>query len=222
MTKSLKNLSVFDPNRDVLANWLIADPLHFAWLVYSPLEKQDRYRDSGSKPPAFGKSLQFEMQLELRDRVANGELIALGIQTLPIPKSITEQIAKPFFAVSSVDIDWDHDRISGLGLEFHDVRLSFANGPNSNQSESIVSNPPIAKRGGGRPSRYPEATEILEILFRDDNYRKMRAAALLDPFNREFSKRFERPNRKIAPISERSLRDHLKLYRKELAETGRA
>lgn len=220
MSKSFKNLWVFDPNWDNLENWQNADPLHFAWLAYAPFEKQERYRDSGSKPPAFAKALQIEMRLELRERISKGEIVALGIQTSPIPNSIAEQIAKPFFAAASVDINWDNDSISGLGISFHEVRLAFANGPNLDGLELVALNPAIAKRGGGRPSRYPEAKEIFEILFRDESFRKMRAAALLAPFNKEFSKRFEGPNRKIAPISERNLRDHLKRYRKELAETG--
>lgn len=182
---------------------------------------QDRYRDSGAKPPSFAKSLQFEMRLELRDRISNGDFIVFGIQTSPLPNSVANQIPKPFFAASSVEIDWDHDRVSGLGLQFHEVRLSFADGPTSIKLESIKLNSPPANRGGGRPSRYPEAKEILEILFRDENYRKLRASALCNAFNKEFKLRFAPPNENIASVSERSLRVYLKRYRKELAEIGR-
>ena len=219
MANSLNKFWIFDPNRDALENWQNAEPLHFAWFAFSGLEEQDRYRDGGSKPNSFAKSLQFEMRLELRERISNGEFIALGIPTSQIPKGVPEQIAKAFFAARSVNIDWDHDRISGLGMEIHEVRLGLANAPNANELRWIAPIPTIAKRGGGRPSRYSDAKEVLEILFCDVKFRKMRAAALHEPFNKEFKKRFSRPDQNIASVSDRSLRDYIKRYWKELAET---
>ena len=159
------------------------------------------------------------MPLELRERISNGEFIALGFPTSQIPKGVAGQIAKAFFAASSVTIDWDHDRISGLGMKIPEVRLGSANPLNANQLRSILPIPTITKIGGGRPSRYSDVKEVFEILFYDLEFRKMQSPALYELFNKEFKKRFSRPNQNIASVSDRSLRDYIKRYWRELAET---
>lgn len=220
MTKLFETLWIFDSKRDNSANWREADPLHFARFAFAPFEKRESYRDSGAKSLNFAKFLQFEMQLELANRISNGECIAIGIQVSPIPKSEPEVIPPVYFVANEIDIDWENDSLSGLGRSFHEVRICLPASPNYQSSDAIAPITANGKRGGGRPSQYSKAKAILEILFRDERYKTLPATKLIARFNDEFAKHFERPDLRIAPMSERSLRNHLVRYRKELEKTG--
>ena len=219
MTKSSENIWVFDSNRDILSNWREADPLNYAWFGFAAHEAKEKYRDSGDRLPNLAKSLEFDMQIELRSQIANGTFLALGIQVSPIPKSDPEQIPPLCFEIHDVDIDWQNGSLSGLGRSFQDVRVCM---PADNSRAANTASPAtrIVKRGGGRPSQYPRAREILEILFHESRHFDQPAGKLIVLFNERFVARFGTDAIKVAPISQRSLQDYLDRYRKELAETG--
>ena len=220
MTKSSENIWVFDSNRDILDNWREASPLSYAWFGFAAHEAKEKYRDSGNRPPNFSAFLELDMQLELRSQIAKGDFIAMGIQVSPIPKGEPEQIPPICFEAYDVEIDWQKDGLSGLGRSFHDVRLCLP----QNKSRAVHPGPlviSIANTATGRPSQYPKAKEVFEILFSDRCYSDLPAAKLLHPFNEAFVARFSARDIKIAPIGERSLRTYLKKYRKESAETGK-
>jgi hypothetical protein len=220
VTKSLENVWVFDPNRGNFENWRNAELLNFAWFALGDFTKREKFRDSSAKPPHVAASVKFEMQLEMRDRIAKGEFIALGIRIPAKENCEPEQIPSIYFAYQGTKIDFDKDYVSGLDREFHEVSICQPPMPISNDTKPISPIVIKTKRGGGRPSNYPKAKIILEMLFRIEAYKGATESTLLQPFNNEFQKRFSRPDGKFAPVSDRALRNYISRYRKELAETG--
>ena len=220
MTKSPENIWVFDSDRDNLDNWRNADALNYAWFGFATPEIRERYRESGNRLPSAAKFLELDMQLELKTQIAKGRFLAFGIQIAPILKDDPEQIPAICFEAHEVKIDWQNDSLSGFGRAFHDVRVCL---PAEARPKSTPSTLPIAvvRKGGGRPSQYANAKEVFEILFCERRYSNLPASRLLGPFNHSFVARFGATDIKIAPISERSLRNHLDRYRKELAKIGK-
>lgn len=201
----------------------MADPLDFAWFEYAPAALKNQYREAG-KNPGKTETLHRLMAGEVQLKIADSELVALGVQTAPIPQDHAREISPTFFQAESTHIDWSQATVTGLGQAFAEVRVCI---PQTRPPEPIAelaladSGEKPKKRGGGRNSQYPQAREILKALFKEPSYAVLPANGLLDAFNRAYLDRFQQPGGKLAPISERSLRDHLKRYRQELAETGR-
>jgi len=220
VNKQLKYLRKFDPNLDASANWKGADPLKDAWFHYSPFELKERYRDSG-RNPHLSKSLEFDMKLSVRGAIEEGEIIAFGVQTLPELKTQAEKIPPILFQSNDARIDWESGRISSFGLEFHDVRVCLWAESNTSPEKAVGPLSPSSKRGGGRPSQYPKAREILLELYAEHSaYRQFSAARLLQAFNERYLAKFAPPGERMAPVSERALRGYLMEVRRELAETG--
>lgn len=213
----------FDPDLSLIENWQTADPLDFAWFAYAPGELKEQLRNAGSHP-GRDATLRRMMEAEVCGQIGHGELIAFGILIAPELEDSPRQLPSALFQAHSTRIDWSDATVAGLGRTFAEVRVCV---PQTPQPESVAEvdeadrGDKPKKRGGGRNSQYPQAREILEVLFKEPSYAALSAHALLDTFNRAYLDRFQRPGGKLAPISERSLRDHLKRYRQELAETGR-
>lgn len=220
MVKKREFLRKFDSNRDAHSNWQTADGLYSSWFIYSPEELKERYRDSG-KNERLSKFLELDMQMLIRERIGTGEIIALGVQISPDLKTEAERIPEILFQSADVDIDWQLGRISGFGRQYNDVRICLSDEPDrplERKSRSLAAN---SDRRGGRPSQYPKIREVLQELFADHPvYQHFSAARLLKAFNDKYLAKFAPPGESVAPVSERSLREHLKAYRQELAETG--
>ena len=216
MTKPLERLWVFDSNRDISENWSQCAPLHYAWFELAPFAKKEEYRDSGAKSPIVAASLALEMQMWLKNRISNGEFIVLGFRTAPNPELIPSKIPHIYLSASGISIDWNSDKLIGVGHSFEDVRICRLNGKVTQIIEpSVMANSQL-KRGGGRPSEYPKTKLILDTLFRDERNKTASAERLICRVN-ELRKL---ANAADPPIHDRTLRTHLKRYRKELAETG--
>ena len=216
MVNSIKKHRIFNPNLPVDQNWRNADALNFAWFHYADEEEKDRYRNGNE---GTAKAVQQGMEFDLRDRLADGECMAFGIQVQSNPLSGAKQIPAHFFAASSVRVDWDKDEIFGLGCHFADVRICLSANPISEAIAPVESPAPTAKRGGGRPNQYVKAKVIIAELLSNPALEDMRAAKLIELFNAAYLQRYSFPEIPIAPVSVRSLQDYLKRYQRELAET---
>ena len=216
MVKSLKKYRIFSPSLPADQNWRNADALNFAWFHYADEEEKDRYRNGNE---SAAKAVKQGLEFDLRNRLADGECIAFGIQVLSNPLSGAQQIPAHFFAASSVRVDWDKDEISGLGCHFADVRICLSANPINDPIAPIGLSAPITKRGGGRPNQYAKAKIIIAELLGNPAFEDMRAAKLIDLFNSAYLERYSLPEIPIAPVSVRSLQDYLKRYRRELAGT---
>jgi hypothetical protein len=125
MVKKSGILREYDSKQNAYSNWQTADGLYSGWFIYSPQELKERYRDSGQNE-YLSKALEREMQMLIAERIGSGEIIALGVQISPELKSEAERIPKVLFQSTEAKIDWDRGQISGLGREFHDVRICLA------------------------------------------------------------------------------------------------
>jgi hypothetical protein len=211
-------MALFDPDLPIYENWKDAAPLDFAWFYFATVELKEQYRGSGDND-ANAFALRQLMQGDVSRSVANFELIALGIQTIPSLEIEPIRIPPAMFASGTPQIDWEKSIIEALGRKFEEVRICVP-------TFQIIGESPIPmeiqqRRGGGRRSAYENARVILAALFAENPiYRKASPASLLPIFNERYLIEFGQSEIKIAPISERSFRDHVKRYRQELAETG--
>jgi len=157
--KRPRYLQKFDPKRDAHTNWLNADNLEFGRFAYSPVELQERYRNAPSD--ALTKAVQLEMEFEVRDQIAAGEIIVFGVQVSPELKSEAELIPPILFQSRDVEIDWDRCQISGLRRQFNDVRICLSDGLEAS-SEVPTAGREKAKRG--RKSHSPLFEEAFALL----------------------------------------------------------
>ncbi len=214
----------FDPDLSLAKNWQTADPLDFAWFGYAPSPLKEQFENAGDHAGRTA-TLRRLMEAEVRGQIGDGELIAFGVLIAPELEDTPRQLPSALFEADSTSVDWGDGTVAGLGRTFAEVRVCVGQ---TSEPEPIVELDQAdnagrpTKRGGGRTSQYPQVREILEALFAEPSYAALSAARLLEPFNLAFLEKFQPPGGKIAPISERSLRDHLKVYRQELAETGRS
>ena len=110
----------------------------------------------------------------------------------------------------------DFKRLTREGLK----AISSANESEQIPTSKLTQTPAqTAKRGGGRTSLYPRAKITFDLLFTDKPHLEDQSAAkILHDFNAVFRRQFHPDNKDFAPMSERSIRKHLKHYRQELAE----
>lgn len=211
-----------DPETLAADTWQLADPLDFAWFGFAPSDLKTQYRDSGDSPGRTA-ALRQMMEAEVRGKIGDGELAAYGILTAPKLEDTARRIPTTLFQAQSASIDWDQGIITSLGRTFAEIRvcgLEMLRLEAAAFTDPVSENTPRNKRGGGRISQYPQAREILEALLAVPSYASLSAARLLEPFNRAYLDKFCPPDGKLPPVSERSLRNYLKRYRQELAETG--
>lgn len=100
----------------------MADPLDFAWFEYAPAELKEQYREAG-KNPSMTATLHRLMTGEVQLKIADRELVALGVQTAPIPQDYAREISPTFFQAASIQIDWSRATVTGLGQAFAEVRV---------------------------------------------------------------------------------------------------
>jgi hypothetical protein len=158
-------------------------------------------------------------------RLRSGELVAFGF---PVHKEgAVDPGPVPIFLFDRSFAKWRKRSFVGHGRHYADVRIcpsilraAERDAPTLEQDVGRDDGTIIAKRGGGRRSLYPLAKTVLDELFRNPVLVAKAAEPLLDPFNRIYVARFSTPDRKAAAVSERALREYLKRYRQELAETG--
>ena len=211
-------MAIYDPDSSIYENWKDAAPLDFAWFNFATFELKERYRDSGHSD-ANALSLRQLMQGDVSLAVANIDLIALGIQTIPSLENEPIRIPPVMFASAMAQIDWEKSKIEALGRKFEEVRICVAT--LQIIGETLIPFDIPQKRGGGRHSAYPNARVVLAALFDENSaYRNASPARLLPIFNDRYLIEFGQSELPIAPMSERSFRDHVKRYRQELAETG--
>ena len=208
----------FDANLAIYENWQAADDLNSAWFQFAPADLKNQYRESGDSD-ARTAAIRHMMKGEVRHMVGNQELIAFGIQIKPSLGIGPEHIPAMMFASGAVKIYWEKSEIEGLGRVFGDVRICAPITENADIAESELAT--VTKRGGGRNDIYPLARIVLaELCSENPAYLRFSAEKLEPVFNERYLKQFSTPDLKRAPVSTRSLRDYIKQYRQELAETG--
>ena len=214
-------VAIFNPESSIRDNWKAAYPLNDAWFLCASDDFQEQYRNAGSNA-ALTASLIVMMQKDLQFRIGNDEFIAIGIQIAPKHTSEPTIISDTFFGSDSAQIDFEQSKLSALNLQFMDVRVClYPIADNQELSIDKSTGETNQKRGGGRTSLYPEIRKILNELFNEKPaLQSLSAAKLIDAVNNRYKVTFHSNDIRLSPISERSLREYLKRYRQELADTG--
>lgn len=202
--------------------WDFGSPLDHAWFHFASEAMKDQYRVAHSEQSML--ALQALMEGEVRQFLASEELIAIGI-ALPLQaESAPEQISALLFAARSTEIDWVRSTIRGLGCSFDEVRIvragKLASAIPLIQSTITAPEPASGRGSGGRSDTYPYSAKVLAILFERDAMRHLSAEKLHGAFKAEFERQFPLAECPIPAPSVRTLRDQLKRFRQELAETG--
>lgn len=112
----------FDPDIPMAENWRSAAPLGSAWFEYAPPELREQYRDAG-RNEHLTATLKQLMEGEVHLKIADGELVALGIKTAPIPEDEARKIPTVFFQAESIIIDWAMATVTGLARAYAEVRV---------------------------------------------------------------------------------------------------
>ena len=199
--------------------WQNGSPLDHAWFHFASEEMKEQYRSA--KTEQSSSALQCLMQGEVQEFLACGKLRAIGIALPLIPSGAPDVISHLLFAADGIAIDWGKSIIQGLGCHFDAVRvirarrLETANkAPQPQEFEASQSNYKIGK--GGRKDTYAYSATVLAALHESKANRDLSAERLHPAFAVEFGRQFTA----IPAPSIRTLREQLKRFRQETAETG--
>ncbi len=144
----------FDPNISIKANYQKSSDMEFAAWELAGHDHQEKYRDSGQSPQRTAW-LHWERIGILKDALANGELLALGIES-DDPYLEIIRIPENLFLAADFRSDGDNLSISGAGRKFIDVQICRAIPGIRAISEKVKSN--------GRPSHLLLIKEAWEKL----------------------------------------------------------
>jgi hypothetical protein len=202
-----------------LEEWGNAIELNAAYFEFSHPYQREKYRNTRAVGPMLViKNLMYG---ELFAHLGSGKFEAWGFQINPTPSQGPVLIpAHCFMQRPNVD-ECDTDVITASGYRYDRVRV--AEKPNVVIGEGSVFTPSDSSNSKpGRPSTYAPARESLLVLHAANpaDIRKS-AARLLEAFNEIYPKHAEAFGLPAIGLSERALRDHLKRFRQELAETGK-
>lgn len=195
--------------------WEIGEPLAYAVIKFGDPYQTGKWRNADH----VGAIDAHELLLiaDLFARIQEGEFVAFGFKVVPTvsdgPVRIPEHTFEPRPDLELVRCD----KLQVSGHSFERIRIL----PRS-EIENDKSAKPISTNLAGRQSTYAQSKIVIEMLFQTESNRSKSAAKLHPDFELEFKRRFPSSEWKIAPPSERTLRNHLKRYRQELEETHSA
>lgn len=106
--------------------------------------------------------------------------------------------------------------VAASGFEYDRVRVSRVDNKIISEINTVFGK----SVKSGRPSIYSKVKAVLNVLYKSESNRTKSPAKLLSLFRAEFEKQFPISEWEIATPSERSLRNYVKRYRQELAESG--
>jgi hypothetical protein len=200
--------------------WELGSPLDHAWFHFASEEMKAQYRLARDHQQT--SALQALMEGEVRQMLANGELRAIGIALPFKTDSAPEEIPALLFAALNTAMDWVQSTIAGLGCSFEEVRVvrasKLANALSTAPIQAVESVKPKGK--GGRKDTYWYSARVLQILHQAEAKRHLSAEKLHPAFKAEFERQFPLAEYHIPAPSIRKLRDQLKRFRQESAETS--
>ena len=222
---------------NILKKWRSGVEFSFAWHEFADPHALQKFR--GTTTLEAAQAEQILMVADLWAGLRDGELQAFGkcvapkISDGPILLPLhTFEFAPPHGIEESNVIKvsgWRYEDVKVVQIREANAVLEPEIALKQEQSpESVMASTAIqssatvsAKRGGGNKSLYNDVRAVLADLFIESGaYRSAVAQRLLEPFNKRYVERYSTSEIKRGRISERTLRDHLKTYRQELAEIG--
>ena len=208
-----------------VAIWDSGIDLNMAWYEFGAERQRKQQIERRGTPASL--VIQRLMMGDVYGDLASGHLMAFGFRLTPTISNGPVLIPADSFQTPMSD-EWEESVVSASGYTYERVRVITAEGltdpptiqnaqtPMETGPSPQMSDLPRERRGGGRKSYYPEASATIRALYKlDPSNRSLSAAKLVDEFNRIFFKLHPALKDKVAPISDRSLRDHLTKFRSE-------
>ncbi|MBB6427421.1 hypothetical protein [Sphingopyxis sp. JAI128] len=167
------------------------------------------------------EAIKFLMISDIFARIEHGELLAYGFRTLPHVSDGPVVIPIHCFAQRPEMVDIEKDIIIASGWRYERVRVGA--GTCEDVPAATISTGTVKTVGkAGRPDTYPAArVALLALSKRDPTSIRQPANRLINHFNVEYLQHVGTFGLQIARLSERTLREHLKRFRQELAEMGK-
>lgn len=191
--------------------WEIGEQLGYAAIKFGDPYQTEKWKSAGDVGAIDAHELL--LVADLFGRIQEGDLVAFGFRIAPtvsdgpvrIPGHTFEP--RPDLALTRCG----ELRVSGYSYE----RIRIL--PRSEVEKAKSANP-ISTNLAGRRSTYAKSKIVIEMLFQTESNRSKSATKLHPDFEMEFKRRFPSSEWKIAPPSERTLRNHLIRYWQELEE----
>lgn len=233
-------------NADLDADWEAATDLSFAYWAFAEPHQRTEYRNKTNK--GASQALIELMLVNLFSALRSGELRAIGFRVEPDISACPVEVPRYYFDQRPNVDDSLNDRLISSGVQYDRVRVAKNTNqtpivsskesialqplatvdPTSLESEAleIVAEPdPLASRvvdqKRGRPRLdEPIICALWELFEIDPALIRKSAARLMPEFLQIFPKHSEKSGFDVTTISERTLRENLKRFRKELEKTS--
>lgn len=201
-----------------LDRWKNAIELNFAHFEFADPYQREKFR-AASTIGAI-ETIRHLMVADIFARIENGELLAFGFQMEPTLSDGPVQIPTHCFMQRPKFEECEADIITASGWCYERVRVAQISNVDAMEAYQPVSTPAL-KAKVGRPSKYRQAAETLRALASENpRYIEQSAEGLEKSFNEKFKEMHHLKGVAVAPVSPRALRNYLKQYRQELAESG--
>ena len=197
--------------------WQSGVDLSSAAIKYAESDDADAYRNS-SKRSEFD-FYQTMLYASLFEKLQRGGLVAFGFRSDLPPNDEPERLARSCFMDRPVASDCHNDELKIGDWHYRKVRVMPCG------DTALESIPPLSgnseAKSLGRRNTYQYVKECLIELYKIDGNDHKSAAKIYPDFCIIFEKKFPRKRYLIDIPSERTLRTHMKRFRKEMEETGR-
>lgn len=198
--------------------WRSFAELNCCFYDFADPYELDKYREA--RDIGTIESIKTLMILDIFGSLECGELHAYGFRTHPDVSDGPVLIPAHCFAQRPEMSEVGDDVIVASGWRYERVRVGVATAEGTHPTITITSGGQLDKKVG-RPSTYPAARVALTKLSdRDPTVIRLSANRLLDAFNAEYLQHAASYGLPSVALSERTLRNHLKQFRQELAEIG--
>ncbi len=186
-----------------------------------------------------GSPMMIELMLgDVCGQISEGRLIALGFRVKPRPSNGPVIVPSDVFTVRpDFESAFHGDEVKASGYKYERVTvlktdrfLSLIDelqkgdptSPKRHDKNKASDGAKNAKRSGGRTSLYPQAKAVFEKLFTDKPFLKLRPAAkIAEEFNELYKAMHSPDGNDFSSLDPRTIRTHLKTYRKELESIGK-
>lgn len=218
--------------------WRTGEELGLSWKIYgSPRQLQQQLDAAGTlHSPMY---ITF-MLGDVGAMLSEGKLIAIGFCVFPdisngpvlVPADMFSEFQRrDLDTLMSDNVDatgWRYEKVKVLRADKYrsllsELRTTKKESMPQTSPDAEVSNINKKKRGGGNISLYAKAKKVFEVLFNDSPHLKDEVAdKIVDPFNVQYMKIYSPTGKPIISMSSRTIRRHLKAFRTELENIGKA
>jgi hypothetical protein len=105
-------------DKGLLEVWKSGVPLGSAWWVFADDRNKERFRELQESETHLG--FQNYLEIEIKFRLADGELQAIGIEE---GSDVGPILIPEYFFSKTSEVDWYKETVTALGKKFYEVRI---------------------------------------------------------------------------------------------------